>query len=115
MKTNVYKMYKALRFMREFLDKKEVPAYWLEFIILVHMAGPQGINTKEVASELGMTQGIASRLVKIMSLYHDRESESQLGFNILGAIPDMEFRHRQQVYLTKKGEELMKGIEKILE
>lgn len=108
---NLTKMSEALHSIRNDIGKKEMPIYWLEFILLVYKSGEDGITTIEASNSLGMTQGIASRMVKLMSKYHNPKTKESDGLDILETKPDLKFRHRQRVVLTEKGKEILKRAE----
>ncbi len=59
------KIIDVLGFVRVVIGKKDMPIYWLELFLKVAEHGEFGVTTKEIADELGMTQGIASRTVII--------------------------------------------------
>jgi DNA-binding MarR family transcriptional regulator len=120
-------MRKAIRSIQEDIDKKEMPLYWFEFLLMVAEAGDKGILTKEASQTLGMTQGIASRMVRLLSRYHKSEKEHESngrnkmnnsdnadrdndyeGLDILQTRQDLHYRHQQRVFLTEKGITIMK-------
>jgi len=105
------KLANVLKVLRTELDKKDVPLIWIEFFLLVAASEGKGIRTQEVQKELGMTQGIASRMVKLMSLYLDPVTRKMEGYDVFTTLPDFEYRHQQRVYLSAKGKEIAAKIE----
>lgn len=109
------KIIDVLRFVRETIGKKDMPLYWLELFLKVAEHGEFGVTTKEIAEELGMTQGIASRTVKLMSRYVNPKTKQCEGFDLLVSVKnDMIHRHRQRLYLSEHGKQVVEQIWKIL-
>lgn len=104
----------ALKTLRTEIDKKDIPLIWVEFFLLVAASKDKGIRTQEVQKELGMTQGIASRMVKLMSRYIDPDTKQYAGADIFTTLPDHEYRHQQRVFLSTKGKEIARKIEAIM-
>ena len=102
----------ALKVLRSEIGKKDIPAHWVEFLLMVAAAGPKGVTTKEVADCIGMSQGISSRTVRVLSRYPDAESRKQMGYDMLVTVPDYEYRHRQRVFLSAKGEHIFKKLDR---
>jgi len=96
-------------------EKQGMPSYWVEFFLKVAAAGPEGVNTKEVAEEIGMTQAASSRMVKLMSQYMDPDTRKMLGRDIYVTFPDMEYLHRQRVRLSKKGIAIAEKFQKLIQ
>ena len=120
-------MRKAIRSIQEDIGRKETPLYWFEFLLIVAEAGDKGVLTKDAANTLGMSQGIASRMVRLLSRYHkkpkgheskDRNNENNTdnayrdndfeGLDILQTSQDLLYRHQQRVFLAEKGIKIMK-------
>jgi len=113
---SVSKLVNALKFMCEVLGKKEVPLYWVILILLVYNAGERGTTTKEASEAINMTQGIASRTVKILSRYVNPVSNQLAGFDILVALRnDLHHRHRQRIYLTDHGKQVVAELLRVME
>jgi len=110
--TNPSDLASILSVIRTEIGKKDVPTIWLEFLLRVAASGSRGITTKQVAEEIGMNQGIASRMVKIMSRYQDAKSRKMEGYDVFVAVPDYEYRHRQRVFLSAKGKSLVQKLER---
>lgn len=104
----------TLKTLRSEIDKKDIPLIWVEFFLLVAATKDKGIRTQEVQKELGMTQGIASRMVKLMSTYMDPVSRTMQGYNVFTTLPDHEYRHQQRVYLSSKGKAIAAKVESIM-
>ena len=96
-------------------DKKDMPLSWAELLLLVAERGDEGITTKEIYETLNMSQGIASRTVKLMSTYYDKQTEQVDGYDLLSIHQDMVYRHRQRVRLTPKGWDIMNSAVASLE
>lgn len=111
--SQLMKIMKVLR--QEIGHSKDIPQYWAEFFLAVGESGNRGILTKELSEELDITQGIASRLVKLMSTYKDKDTGKIEGRGLFTTFPDDEYRHRQRVVLSGKGKEVMIKIERMLE
>lgn len=103
MPKSFYPFSKALRTLRLAVGKKDIPAIWLEFFLIVADAEPKGITTQEVIEELDLTQGIASRIVKMLSKYYDPIKKEQAGYDLFVTAPDHFYRHRQRVFLSDFG------------
>lgn len=109
------KLIKALKFISETLDKKDVPLYWVTLVLTVYEAGDKGVTTKEAAEDIDMTQGIASRTVKLLSRYIDA-SGNLVRFDLLVAMQnDLHHRHRQRIYLTEHGKNVVEAMLRIME
>ena len=104
---NLDKLCLALNSIRTSINIKAIPLYWVEFLLIVAKSGDKGITTMEVCKELGMTQGIASRLVKMMSLHLDSKTKEIKGNDLLQTEQDLEFPHRQRVLLSAKGKQII--------
>lgn len=104
---SVEKLRHAIHHIQSEIGKKELPAYWIEFLLLVAEKGDEGITTKEAAEILDMTQGIASRTVKLMTKHYNPATKEVEGFDVLTTTQDMEYRHRMRVYLTEKGKKIV--------
>ena len=113
---SVSRLIKALKFMCETLGKKDVPLYWVVLILLVHEAGDLGTTTKEASEAINMPQGIASRTVKLLSRYVNPVTNQLDGFDILVALQnDLHHRHRQRIYLTDHGKQVVAELLRIME
>jgi len=112
---NLENMAKAIKYFCTVTEKKDMPLYWLAFFLLVAKNAEHGITTKEASEEIGMTQGIASRTVKLMSLYRNPETNQREGLGLLIPLQNDEtFRARQKVYLTDKGREIAAKLQEIM-
>lgn len=113
--SNLEKMADAIKYFCAITEKKDMPLYWLAFFLLVAKHGEYGVTTKEASEEIGMTQGIASRTVKLMSLYRNPDTGNREGLGLLIPLQNDEtFRARQRVYLTDKGREVAKKLHEIM-
>ena len=101
---------KALRSIQEDLGKPDIPSYWIEFMFIIAAAGAEGVTTKEAAEKLGMKQSVASRMVKLMSEYWDDKNKRFAGERIFETKPDLVHRHRQRVFLSERGKEIMNKV-----
>lgn len=110
----LYMFGKALRLLRDEIGKKDMPVYWLEFFLMVAEAGETGATTKEIADQIEMGQGIASRMVKLLSRYYDHETGMMAGADLFSIVPDHIHRHRQRVFLSEHGKAVAKKIEEYL-
>lgn len=109
------KIIDVLEFVRETLGKKDLPIDWLEFFLKVAEHGDLGVATREVAASLGMSQGNASRTVKMMSRYINKKTKECDGLDLIVAVHnDMVFRQRQRVYLSNHGKQVVEQIWKLL-
>ena len=93
--------------------------YWVEFFINVGESGEKGILTKELSEEMGITQGIASRMVKLLSTFKEVNPETGIsevkGQGLFMTYPDDEYRHRQRVRLSSKGKDIFIKVLRMLE
>lgn len=113
---SVHNLVRALNFLCDAIGKKDIPLYWVTLILLVYEAGEKGITTKEASESINMTQGIASRTVKLLSRYLNANTKQLDGFDILVALQnDLENRQRQRIYLSEHGKQIVKEMLKILE
>ena len=111
----ITKFAEALKYLRTYLDKKTVPMYWIEFLLVVAAAGDQGTTTVEAAKEVNMQQAIASRTVGILSESWNKETRRMEGYQLIMPLQnDPHYKQRQRLYLTKKGKALVADLEKIL-
>lgn len=108
------KLQQAICHIRTEIDKKDMPAYWIEFLLIVADAGDDGITTVEAAKLINMTQGIASRTVKLLSSYYDETNKVLTGPQILKTKTDLQHRHRQRVLLSEKGKQMMEEVKRIM-
>lgn len=107
---------KALQYLCNTLGKKDIPLYWVMLILLVAESGSNGTTTKEVAENINMSQGIASRTVKLLSKYVNPVTKQLEGLGILVALQnDLHYRHRQRIYLTEHGKQMVEKLTSILE
>ena len=44
--------------------------------------------------------------------YPDAKSRKQMGYDMLVTVPDYEYRHRQRVFLSAKGEHIFKKLDR---
>ena len=106
------KLSRCIGIMRKSIpDRKNVPAYWLELLLVVAAAGEDGINQMDAYAKVGMHPGIASRVVKLMSKYPGKSGEIE-GYNLIKTEQDTFLRHRQRLFLTKKGLALIASIKR---
>jgi len=111
----IAKLAKAFKFLCDVTGKKDIPMYWGTFLLIVAEAGELGITTKEVSEAIDMTQGIASRTVKLMSKFYNPATKEVDGLDLLVALNnDMHYRQRQRVYLTDHGKQVVEQLKKIL-
>ena len=117
----INKLRQAIHHIQSEIGKKEMPAYWIEFLLLVAEAGDEGITTKKTVETLGMSQGIASRIVKLMSdCYFEKDFKAQYdksnedtplvrfeGYGLLKTESDLVHRHRQRLFLSEKGKRIV--------
>ena len=115
MASHIDNLTKALEYLKDTIGKKDMPLYWVELLLRVAASGDKGVTTKEVAEVVGMTQGIASRTVKLLPHYYNTVTEQWEGHNILHALQnDPIHRHRQRIYLTEHGKYIIDGLVRIL-
>jgi DNA-binding MarR family transcriptional regulator len=103
MYSDLYELSKTIGILREAVGKKDIPAIWLEFFLRVADAGEKGIRTQELIHDLDMTQGIASRTVKLLSRYYNTVTEQSEGYDLLVTAPDFYYRKQQRVFLSDRG------------
>ena len=99
-----------MRILREEIDKKDAPVYWLEFFLLVAEMGEEGITTVDASEIIGITQGIASRIVKIFSRYPNPVTGKTEGYDLIVEARDSVYRQRQRVFLSEHGKKLIARI-----
>ncbi len=99
----------GIEILRKGVGRKDVPAYWLEFLLVVATAGPAGINQMDAYAQVGMLPGIASRVVKLMSKYEDTTGKME-GYDLIKIGQDTLLRHRKRLFLSKKGLALVAEI-----
>lgn len=112
---NFDQLAKVLEVFSSETGKKDVPAHWVQFFCHVVSAGPRGVTTKEVADEIEMNQGIASRMVRIMSRYMDTKTREMEGYDVYITFLDHEYRHRQRIALSAKGKVVAEAIQKVMD
>ena len=102
-------IYNAARLIAVFrleIPGRELPAYWIEFLLLIALSGEEGITTVDLAAQIGMGRAIASRVTKIMSRYFDAETQAESGYGLIVTATDKVLRHRQRLFLSEKGKQL---------
>ena len=109
---NFNQLVDVLETLRSELGRKDIPLPWVEFFLRVAAAGDLGITTQEVAADIGMAQGVASRMVKIMSKYLDTKTRKMEGHDVFVTIPNYEHLLRQRVALSTHGKEVVAKIVK---
>lgn len=102
---DIHQLRRCMCLLRTAVSKKPVPAYWLEFFLLVAETGEEGITTLDAGESIGMTPGIASRTVKLLSKYTD-ETGKLVGPDLFVIVPDHIHRQRMRIFLSKNGKKL---------
>jgi DNA-binding MarR family transcriptional regulator len=93
--------------------------------ILLTVADNPGITMPELSKKLDMNQGTVSRNTKILGTYIEKADADKAkkskkaadlkGYDLLRTEPDMYNRKALAVFLTKKGEQVVKQLAKVLE
>ena len=94
--------------------KRDLPLTWIELLLKVAEAGDRGAHSPDLAREIGVAQGVVSRIVKLLSKYYDEGEGKLVGPELLLLTPDPVHRHRLAILLTTKGKELIKQLEEVL-
>lgn len=97
-----------------FNQGNNVPATWVEMFLMVMSAKNKGVRSQEIKDELGMTQGIVSRAVSILSLTFNPETKQMEGMDIFDKQLDHIYKHQVRVFLSKEGKALAAKVEKIM-
>lgn len=99
----------AIELLRKRVNK-EMPSQHI--VLLLTVADNPGITMPELSRVLDMPQGTVSRNVKVLSSYvdHEKDSFKQKGHNLLRTQPDNSDVYCLAVYLTGRGELLMKEL-----
>lgn len=92
--------------------------------ILLTVADQPGITMPEIAKKLDMNQGTVSRNVKVMGIYAEKPAGAKAkgkkgdaeirGYDLLRTQPDLYNRKSLAVFLTKKGEQVVKSLTKVV-
>lgn len=99
-----------LKIFREELDFRIITIQWIEFFTLIAESGSKGVRIAEAVKILGMTQGNVSRMLKLLSRYHDPVTKKMAGADIYITIRDEDYHHQLRVILSKKGERLAEKL-----
>lgn len=93
---------------------KDLPSQHLAIFLAV--AERPGITMPELIRQLDMPQGTLSRNVKLLSRFIDQEGGKPVlrGHDLLRTSPVPTGRHALAVYLTDKGEFLLRELQDIL-
>ncbi|BCS54101.1 hypothetical protein [Geobacter sp. SVR] len=112
MDDRLYAFAKALGTLRRAVGKDDIPAVWLEFFIAVVQHGEAGVTTQELIGELGMSQGNASRIVKILSRFYNHHKKESDGLDLIVTAPDPHYRHRQRLFVSEHGKAVVAELKK---
>ncbi len=105
----------VLKVLRTEIGKKGTPGIWLEFYLIVADSGDKGVRSQKVQKELGMTQGVASRMTKLMSRYPDPKNHGRMiGQDIFISHQDDYHRAQQRVFLSAKGRSIYEKLKSYL-
>jgi DNA-binding MarR family transcriptional regulator len=91
-----------------------VPATWVEAFIMVYASGSEGIRAQELIEQTGVSQGIISRMISLLSLSFNPETKKMEGKDIFKKELDNEYRHQVRIFLSKEGKALAAKIEAII-
>jgi DNA-binding MarR family transcriptional regulator len=116
----IVKLQEALEILRTSIrgkeSRKELPVQMLATFLLV--ASNNGITMRDAAKEMGVEQSTVSRNVKDMDVYLEEGeggAKIQKGCGLVFRAPN-EFNRREfSVFLTAKGQKIIKQLDKILE
>ena len=124
MGNEITKLIRAMEIVRKDIYA-ELPVQQLH--ILLTVADSPGITLPEISAKLGMNQGSTSRNVKILGAYVEKSDVASekaskghkhaelKGHQLLDTRPDLYNRKSLAVFLTRKGEQVVKRLAKILE
>ena len=113
-KLNLSNFAKVVRFLRNELSK-ELPTQQLDLFLTI--AEQEGVTTNELMAQLDMPQGTVSRNIKALGRYvvdGDGGDKVVAGYDLIRIEPDIYNRKTNAYYLTKKGQELVAIIERLL-
>jgi len=91
-----------------------VPSTWIEMFIMVMASNGKGVRAQEVKEQLGMSQGIVSRAVTLLSLNFNPETKKMEGKDIYVKELDLEYKHQVRIFLSKEGKALAAKVEAII-
>ena len=91
-----------------------IPATWIETFILVAAAKDKGVRSQEIKDTLGMTQGIVSRMLTLLSLKFNADTKEMEGLDIYDKQLDYEYKHQVRVFLSEEGKALAAKVEALL-
>lgn len=85
--------------------------------VLITVAVQEGITQPEIGEQLAMPQGTVSKNIRILSLRMVKSGTGHVpkGLDLITVRPDLYDARRHAVFLTPKGEALMRQIDRILE
>ena len=109
----ISRIYKVVEHLRKTVNK-DFPSQHIAIFLAV--AQNPGITMPELIHQLDMPQGTLSRNVKLLSRFmtHENGSSSLKGHDLLRTEPVPTGRHALAVYLTDKGEFLLREIQDIM-
>lgn len=110
------KMIQISQLIRKSFDMgNNVPATWVEAYLLIYAAGDKGVRAQELKEITGVSQGIMSRMIGILSLTFNPETKAMEGKDIFKKELDNYHLHQVRVFLSKEGKALAKKVEKLME
>jgi len=110
------KMLTVSKTLREAFNMgNNVPATWIEMFIMVMTSNGKGVRAQEVKDTLGMSQGIVSRAVSLLSLNFNPETKKMEGKDIYVKELDLEYKHQVRIFLSKEGKALAAKVGKLLQ
>ena len=109
----ISRIFKVIEHLRKTVNK-DFPSQHIAIFLAV--AQNPGITMPELIQQLDMPQGTLSRNVKLLSRFmvHENGSSSLKGHDLLRTEPVPTGRHALAVYLTDKGNFLLREIQDIM-
>lgn len=110
---NISRIFKAVEHLRKNVNK-DFPSQHVAIFLAV--AQNPGVTMPELIRQLDMPQGTLSRNVKLLSRFmeHENGKSSLRGHDLLRTEPVPTGRHALAVYLTDKGEFLLRELQDIM-
>lgn len=92
-----------------------VPATWVEAFIMVYASGSEGIRAQELIEQTGVSQGIISRMISLLSLNFNPETKKMEGKDIFKKELDNCYKHQVRIFMRKEGQKLAAKVGKLLQ
>jgi len=111
---NIERMMRGIQYLGDIFENQAAPLNWAVMFLTVGTAGDGGTTTKELTEIVGVSQGIVSRTVRVMSRSYNPQADCIEGMDLIRTEQDMFNRHRQRVFLSEKGKVVFKKLTEIL-